>query len=183
VIENVQPDPPIGADGPDADRDQTTGKFRPGNKAALIVGHRSTAFWTAHASALQEIAAATIADAGHTQDDAPRALRLAADGIAQASLLRDSAFLRVVESGGPLTSSGRTRRAFAVWMAASDRLEKHLRLVGLKRIPKPAPSLDAYLKHRYATQDATPARPEAHDQPGDDHRTDGDGAASGGADE
>ncbi len=74
-----------------------------------------------------------LTDRGHTDEDAPRALRLAAEGIAQAVLVRNSAFARMVEGGGPLSSSGRERRAFAVWTAALDRLERHLRLVGIER--------------------------------------------------
>ncbi len=134
---------PSGAVGVDADRDQHTGQFRPGNRAALMVGQHSTAFWAQQAEARREMAVAIITDAGYTAADVPRALQLAADGIAQASLLRDSAFLRVVESGGPLTSTGRTRRAFAVWMAAADRLEKNLGLVGLRRVPKPVDPFEA----------------------------------------
>ena len=54
--------------------------------------------------------------------DAPEALRLAASSIAQAVIVQQSAFARLVESGGPLTSKGRSRRAFTVWLAATDRL-------------------------------------------------------------
>ncbi len=111
------------------------------NQAALVVGHRSRRFWLQHAEAQREIRDAIITDAGHELDDAPRALTIAADGLAQAQLVRDSAYLRMVEAGGPLTSSGRTRRAFQVWTAALDRTEKHLRLVGLRREPRPAQTL------------------------------------------
>src|SRR5262245_9946894 len=104
---------PIGDVGPVADRDES-GRFVPGNRAALVVGARSSAFWQAHDAARREIVAAVVADAGHGMEDAPRALLLAADGIAQATLLRDAAFIRLVESGGPMTSAGRTRRAFVV---------------------------------------------------------------------
>ena len=82
-----------------------------------------------------------IQDAGHTSQDAPKALQLAADSIAQAVLLQRSAFTRVVESGGPITSSDRTRRAYVVWQSSTDRVERGLRLVGLRRVPGPAPSL------------------------------------------
>src|SRR2546422_296730 len=123
---------PLGDDGRLTDRDPS-GRFARGNRAAFVTGSRSAQFWTAHGAAIRDIVRDVIEDAGYTTDDAPRALRLAADGAAQAALLRDSAFVRVVESGGPMTASGRTRRAFAVWTTATDRLERHLRLVGLKR--------------------------------------------------
>src|SRR5262249_48311418 len=101
---------PFGDIGLALDRDPS-GRFVVGNRAALVVGQHWNQFWQAQDGARREIVAAIIADAGHTTEDAPRALTLTAEGIAQASLLRDAAFLRVVESAGPLTSSGRTRRA------------------------------------------------------------------------
>jgi hypothetical protein len=129
---------PCGTVGPASDRDARTGRFVTANRAALVAGQHSAAFWQVHIDARRAIVEGVLSDAGHTPDDAPRALQLAADGIAQAALMRDSAFSRVVQSGGPLTSAGRTRRAFGVWLVASDRLEKYLRLVGLRRVPRNA---------------------------------------------
>ncbi len=112
-----------------------------GNALALVVGARSAAFWAEHNRDRRELVAAVVEDAGATLGTASRALLLAADSLAQATLIRDSAYLRMVESGGPLTSSGRSRGAFTVWAAALDRVERHLRLVGLKRQLKPAKTL------------------------------------------
>ena len=112
-----------------------------GNQAALVVGHRSALFWQQHAEAQREIRDAIITDAGHEPGDAPRALVLAADGIAQAALIRDAAFTRMVEQGGPLTSKSKTRAAFKIWAAALDRAERHLRLVGIRRQSRPAQTL------------------------------------------
>ena len=117
------------------------GHMSRGNQAALVVGHRSVRFWQEHAAAQREIRDSIILDAGHEPTDAPRALVLAADGAAQASLIRDAAFVRIVEAGGPLTSKQKLRQAFKVWCAAHDRTEKHLRLVGLRREPRPAQTL------------------------------------------
>jgi hypothetical protein len=127
---------PNGDAGADADRDPHTGRFTKGNRGALVTGARSIAFWNAQEAVRRDIVEAVISDAGHTSDNAPRALQLAADGIAQAVLVRDSAFARMVESGGPLTRGDRPRRAFVVWQSALDRLERHLRLVGLERKTK-----------------------------------------------
>jgi hypothetical protein len=102
-------------------------------KTALVVGQRSVAFWRTEAGARREIRRGVIQDSGHTEEDAPTALAIAAEGVAQAALVRDAAYLRLVESGGPLTASGRARRAFSVWREAADRLERHLRLVGIQR--------------------------------------------------
>ncbi|MCH7667135.1 MAG: hypothetical protein IH936_14550 [Acidobacteria bacterium] len=116
------------------------------NRLAVVTGHRSVQFWRDHAQARREIVESVIADAGHGSDgSAPRALELAADGVAQAALVRDSAYHRMVEAGGPLTSSGRTRRAFEVWVRAMDRLERHLRMVGLRRQPRPVQSISEFV--------------------------------------
>ena len=107
---------------------------------ALVVGKGSRLFWQAHENERREVRRSVIADAGHTEADAHGALVIAAESIAQATLVRDAAYIRLVEAGGPLAASGRVRRAFIVWSSAVDRLERHLRLVGLRRVPKPAPS-------------------------------------------
>ena len=114
-----------------------------GNGLALVVGATSAAFWREHEQARREIASAVMADAGYTSEDAPRTLAIAAESIAQAVLIRDSAYLRLAEAGGPLASSGRVRRAFVAWGAAVDRLEHHLRLVGLRRVARPLSLADA----------------------------------------
>ena len=108
---------------------------------ALVVGSHSRAFWVAQAQARQAIQDGVLRDVGHTPDDAPEALRLAASSLAQAAIVQQSAFARLVESAGPLTSGGKQRRAFVVWLQASDRVERFARLVGLRRVPRPAPSL------------------------------------------
>lgn len=121
------------------------GRFGQGNVAALVAGEHCEAFWAAQEGARREIIDTVVRDAGHVPGDAPEALRLAAESVAQATLLRDSAYRRLVESGGPMTANGRTRRAFTVWLAAIDRLERHLRLVGLERAGRRAPSIADYL--------------------------------------
>jgi hypothetical protein len=142
-------DAPFGAVGAETaadcqqDRDATTGRWVVGNRGALVAGADSTRFWAQAEAAQREIEAGLLQDAGHGADDAPRALRLAVAGIAQAALVRDSAYQRLVESGGPLTSRGRGRRAFVIWLQASERLHRGLQLVGLERRTKPVTSLTA----------------------------------------
>jgi hypothetical protein len=114
-------------------------QFRGSRGLALVTGEHSALFWAEHEQTRREIRDSVIVDAGHTPADAPTALALLADGIAQASLVRDSAFFRIAESGGPLSSAGRARRAFAVWLQSSTQLTNALRLVGLRRVPKPGP--------------------------------------------
>jgi len=107
-----------------------------------VVGHRSAEFWSEHEAQRRSLQRAIVTDAGHTLEDAPKTLQIAADGLSQAVLVRDSAYARMVESGGPLTSKGRTRRAFSVWCAALDRVERHVRVLGLRRVPKPVKTLE-----------------------------------------
>jgi hypothetical protein len=134
---------PSSANGQESgDRDER-GRFAFGNRAAVTTGARSQAFWRAHAEARSAFVEAVLADRGFTPADAPRALLAAADGAAQAVLLRDSAFARIAESGGPMTLRGRRRAAFTVWQGACDRAEHFLRLVGLDRRARPVDPLTA----------------------------------------
>jgi hypothetical protein len=113
---------------------------------ALVVGATSETFWREHEAERRGIAAAVIADAGFTPEDAPTALQLAARSIAQAAVLQESAFERLVAERGPFTSTGRTRRSFGIWLKASGRLERGLRLVGLQRVPRPVEDGVNYFK-------------------------------------
>lgn len=134
---------PIGENG---ERDKVTGRFARGNQANVLVGVHSAAFWAAAEGARRDIAIAVIQDAGFAADDAPKALQVAADGLAQATLIRDAAFLRVLENGGPLSNSDRARRSFTVWESACATTERHLRLVGLKRAAKPTDTIRDWAK-------------------------------------
>jgi hypothetical protein len=110
------------------------GHLLPGHTASLIVGHRSMAFWNAAQDALSAIVTDVLHDAGHTPADAPRALTAAAEGLAQAVLIRDAAFDRLRVLGGPTSASNdRARRSFVVWATALASTERHLKLIGLKR--------------------------------------------------
>lgn len=114
------------------------GHLLPGHTASLIVGHRSVAFWNAAQDALAAVVRDVLRDAGHSPDDAPRALLVAAEGLAQATLIRDAAFDRLRVLGGPTSSSNdRARRSFVVWANAAASAERHLKLIGLKRRSKP----------------------------------------------
>jgi hypothetical protein len=133
---------PFGHVGAEPDRGPD-GRFRPGNRAALVAGQHSAAFWRGVEAVRAEGRRALLAQRGHAEADAPLALVHAVDGAVQAVLLRDSAFLRIVESGGPTTLRGRRRVAFRIWTEASDRAERLLRLIGLDRVAKPIDPLVA----------------------------------------
>lgn len=110
-----------------------------GNGLALVTGERSAVFWSAAEGLRSEIREAAIADAGHSHEDAPRTLLVAADGLAQAVLMRDAAYLRAVEQGGPMSSDSRARRAWAVWESAAAIVERHVKTLGLKRTGRQLP--------------------------------------------
>lgn len=117
------------------------GHLLPGNRAALVTGEWSGRFWREVEASRRETRRALLTQRGHTEAEAPPALVLAADGAAQATILRDAAYLRMVESGGPLTESHRARRSFTVWLQCSDRVERLLRLIGLESAPKRVPTV------------------------------------------
>jgi len=109
---------------------------------ALVSAH-SALFWESAQDALRDIVAGTLSDAGHTAGEAPRALLAGAEGFAQSVLIRDAAFHRIAQSGGPFTSGDRERRVFAVWESASASVERHVRLLGLKRVQRAIGSMSA----------------------------------------
>ncbi|MEO7189494.1 MAG: hypothetical protein ABI051_00410 [Vicinamibacterales bacterium] len=123
---------PSGDVGPITDRDER-GRFERGNRAAQITGARSVQFWEAADSLRRDLAAGILHDRGYSFDDAPVALRLTALGLAEAQIVRDSAFARMVELGGPLTGKDRERGAHRVWSQASDRVLRHTSAIGFER--------------------------------------------------
>jgi hypothetical protein len=162
-----------GATTAEGDHDPKTGRFVRGNRASLLVGDRSAQFWAAVDAARQAMAAGAITDAGFSLDDAPKTLEIAADSLAQARLIQLSAFERVKAEGGPLTTTNRTRRAYPVWLSATDRVERWVRVLGIKRTPKAAPSLQDYIESRYG-RGATTAQ---------ETRAESDDAEAGGRDD
>jgi hypothetical protein len=161
---------PIGVVGAVADRDRS-GRFTTGNKAALVVGARSSAFWAGVNDVRVSMRDAILRDAGCT-DDATQVLSTLADGLVQASLVRDAAFQRLVESGGPTTTHGRTRRAFQVWLSSLDRCERLARLIGINR--KARPVEDAF--DVIASLNASGSRPQAAQAGASDPNDEQDGA-------
>lgn len=142
--------------GPHATRDGICerGHALPGNSLALVSGEQSVQFWSAVEPARREIVREVLRDAGYDDpDDAPRSLKVAADGLAQSALLRDSSFARVIESGGPFTAAGRMRRTFTVWLSCVDRAERHARLLGLKRTPTTPETLEDLASRIVAQRD------------------------------
>ncbi len=82
---------PSGHVGHETGRDSKTGRFVRGNQAALIAGAHSRRFWLEQRDARRELEVEILADSAFTPDDAPRALRIAVEGLAQATLVGASA--------------------------------------------------------------------------------------------
>ena len=124
------------------------GHLIPGNTTSLVVGHKTKEFWKLRAPERGRLQRALVEDAGFAFDDAPVALQLAADALAQATLIRDAAFEKLAESYGPLSASGKTRQVYSVWCNAFDRADRATRLLGLRRKAKAVPSLAEVLAEK-----------------------------------
>jgi hypothetical protein len=132
---------------------------------ALTHGAHSRVVWQHEAEARRAIVAAILSDAGYTDADAaPRALVVECEGIAQAVLLRDSAYRRMVEAGGPLSANERRRHAYDIWLTSGDRVDRGVRVVGTRRVERTVSSLSALLAGPAATAQE-PAQAPASDAP------------------
>lgn len=141
--------------------------FLPANPAGLVVGHRGRHFWREHDRMYRGTCEEIAVDLGHdSYDDAPAAARAAISGLAQAVLVRDSAYRRVVEDGGPLSSKGRVRRAAKVQQDYDRRAESWARQLGLKRKPKPTRSLAEAWKKPSNEFDGEPEADDAGENDG-----------------
>ena len=138
---------PFGPAGPVVDRDPTTGRFTPGNRASIVSGRNSASFWRDVAAIQKQREAEVFSDLGFTHPDdaepgqqknpAPHVMLTVVRGLIQSELIRDSAFLRVVESGGVLSATDERRRnAYRVWREAAEETLSHARQVGLERRTK-----------------------------------------------
>lgn len=121
---------PFGRNGQRKARD-SRGRFRRGNLAAAVVGEHSQVFWNEQNATVDGEIERIVRGLGHSATTAPETLLVAARGLAQAGIVRDAAFARMTELGGPLSAAGRPRRAFDVWLAASERVDRTLRVLGV----------------------------------------------------
>ena len=108
-----------------------------GNTAAVLTGEHSVQFWSGAEGARRQLRDAVLSDNGYTADEAPTTFVVVAEALAQAKQVGDSAFVRMQESGGPLSAAGRPRRAFQVWLQAVDRQLRCATTAGLGRHARP----------------------------------------------
>jgi hypothetical protein len=134
TCENSADSAPFGVLGSTSGRDARTGQFTKGNTARVVSAWRSVQFWEAAAGARTRLRDAAIVDRGFALADAPVTVQAVADGLAQAVLIRDGCFLRLLALDGPLTTSGRRRDVLTAWEGASDRALRHATALGLSRV-------------------------------------------------
>ena len=126
------------------------GHFVRGNSAAVVHGSRSLKFWRDHDEMRGELVAGILADKATTREDASEALILAADALSQAAIVCQSAYSRMAESGGPLSSSGKARRCYSVWSDSVVKVERLVKLIGLEKAPAPTKTLDDWVAEQGA---------------------------------
>ena len=119
----------------------------------VVVGQhaRGRQWEKVHAAELLATVEGALRDRGEDRTSATVAVKGVAEGFAQAQLLRDLAFQRTIQLGGPLTDRGKARRAFQVWLLAMDRVERHAKLLGLDRKEK---RIDPFEASRQAVAEA-----------------------------
>lgn len=114
-------------------RDPVTGRFVRGQ---VKTGKYSATLWEALAPIKADIVGAVRHQLGADRDDAPPTLLALIDAYAEASLLRRSTFLQLVNRGGPVTTKGRTRGLLAAWGAFFDRELRAAERLGLVNVPR-----------------------------------------------
>ncbi len=124
-------------------RDAATGRFLPGCNGYAITG--SQRLW----SELEPLRADLI-------ERATEELQISKTGAmtrvglvsawAEASLLRQCLWHRMMESDGPLTGRGACKAIFNVYIRAQERETKLARCIGLDRVAKEVPTLESALE-------------------------------------
>ena len=129
-----------GSGHPPRGHDPVSGRFQPGNGAALVHG-------LSRPERLDQIAVRELRDAalvGLGGEECSAVLQAQVDDFAQAVVLRDAAYAYLA-SVGPLTKAGRTRSVVGIYLQASARAERLASQIGLERKARPVPSLSEIL--------------------------------------
>jgi len=161
---------PTGETGLVAGRDRASGRFLRGNTASVVSGERSRQFWqAAHQERVAKRLALLRQRGFSSEGDAPPALAAVCDGAAQAILVRDGTFNRLIESGGPTTTNDRPRAVLRAWEAASDRALKHLQAIGLETRERDALdcTITEWAERQEQAEQARGQAQEAHPGPND----------------
>lgn len=127
-----------------SDRD-ASGRFTKHNAASVKTWRDSTMLKADLAPLKADLVARVYVDLGLTADEVPEVMRTCIDMWAEATILRQVAFTRLSQQGGPITNKGRTRALLATWQTAFDRELRVAERIGLERRAKPAQSLHDWL--------------------------------------
>jgi hypothetical protein len=104
------------------------GHAKVGNQLSTIVGDHGIGFWRDNEEKQGAIVAELLSDIGYaTPDAAPLTIRITAHSLAQCHLVNKAAYRRMLEAGGPLSESGKPRRAYSVWKESNDSLIRDLK--------------------------------------------------------
>src|SRR5262249_12797692 len=125
--------------------DPATGQFVRHNTRAGTTFARANGFWTAIEPAKRELLDRVREAAGGT-DHAGETLLGLQDAYCEARLFRVSMFLRLVDSGGPITGKGKTRALYRAYLEALDREVKLAQVIGLTRRPRPVTPSEAMMQ-------------------------------------
>lgn len=123
-------------------RDPVTKQFIGANVAAGTTLERSPQFWSAVEPLKERLVAHVRTDLAVDAGSVETLLGLV-DAYAEVRLFRTSMFLRLVDSGGPITAKGKTRALYRAYLDAVDRETKLAQVLGLARKSKPVDPLDA----------------------------------------
>ena len=125
------------------ERDPKTQRFT--KRPHLAMGKtlsRSVQFWRAVEPAKRELVERVRRDFACDGDSVETLLGLI-DGYAEARLFRMTMFLRIVDTGGPISPKGKMRAFYDAYLKALDRETKLAMVLGLERRSKPVQPLDA----------------------------------------
>jgi hypothetical protein len=133
--------------GPDVRPDRAgrcvNGHFMPGNRAAAITGEHGARFRDEHGAEIQTMADRFARDSGYQSFAlAPLAFQVVAISLARTVKVADLAYWRMLEAGGPMSESGKPRRAYTVWNQTNTDLARDLKGVMGELVKAQPPSSD-----------------------------------------
>lgn len=142
-------------------RDERTGRFGPGNTAALKHGGRSRQVQEGLLPEQADVVAALRERQNEIENDlggSDKLSALARDLVGRyLQLDLHASFLAtLLQRAGALTGKGRTRAALSAWLSIIDRQERIAARLGIERRAKPVEGVQDYLQRfegRMATSD------------------------------
>ncbi len=102
--------------------------FIRGNRAAAITGQHGANFWREHSAEINAMADQFSREAGYSSlSAAPLGFQIAAVALSRTAKIGDLAYKHMLEAGGPLSESGKPRRAYSIWADNNRDLARDLK--------------------------------------------------------